>query len=110
MLASVQAVFAGRTQRLSNRIEYMQKLSELEHDLRCLSREFVTLDPERGDFEFGFHAWPDSSVGHLHMHVFPKRNSLRQFSTREHDWKTIPLKAVLEAEAEVTIPKVSPVN
>ena len=34
------------------------------------------------------------------MHVFPKNSELRRFSTRTHDWKTIPIEAVLEAEEE----------
>lgn len=70
----------------------------LKADFQALSDDFNRLKP--GDFEFGFHAFPDNSVGHLHMHVFPKKSFLRRFSATQHDWKTIPLEAVLEAEME----------
>lgn len=70
----------------------------LEADFQALSEDFNRLKPT--DFEFGFHAFPDNSVGHLHMHVFPKKSYLRRFSARQHDWKTIPLEAVLEVEKE----------
>ena len=52
------------------------------------------------DFVFAFHAFPDCSVGHLHMHVFPRGGWLRRFSGKRHDWKTIPLEAILEVERE----------
>lgn len=73
-------------------------ISKLEDDFDSLAQEFLKLTPE--DFEYGFHAYPDISVGHLHMHVFPRKSSLRQFSAKQHDWKTIPLEAVLEVEKE----------
>ncbi|KAI4129775.1 MAG: hypothetical protein LQ338_002085 [Usnochroma carphineum] len=53
-----------------------------------------------GDFLFGFHVFPDNSIGHLHMHVFPHADGFRAFSTREHDYKTVPLEAILEVEEE----------
>ena len=34
------------------------------------------------------------------MHVFPKAEALRRFSTKTHDWKTIPMQAVVEVEEE----------
>ncbi|KAI4182299.1 MAG: hypothetical protein L6R41_006064 [Letrouitia leprolyta] len=52
------------------------------------------------DFLFGFHVFPDNSIGHLHMHVFPHGEGLREWSTKEYDWKTVPLQAVLEVERE----------
>ena len=73
-------------------------LSTLKKDFDTLSKRFLSCEP--GDFEFAFHAYPDNSVGHLHMHVFPKNSDLRQFSTKSHDWKTIPIEAVLEVEEE----------
>ena len=100
ILPQVQRVFEEQSRKLANREAYKQILPTIKSDLERLSREFVKLNPIAGDFEFGFHAWPDSSVGHLHMHVFPKRASLRQFSTKAHDWKTIPLESVLEAERQ----------
>lgn len=52
------------------------------------------------DFLFGFHCFPENSIGHLHMHVFPHGEQFREFSTKEYDWKTVPLQAVLEVEKE----------
>lgn len=73
-------------------------LPTLKADFENLAESFTKLKPK--DFEFGFHAFPDNSVGHLHMHIFPKKSFLRRFSTRQHDWKTIPLDAVLKVERE----------
>ncbi len=77
---------------------YRTLLPQLEADYDILVKKFRALTGE--DFVFAFHACPDNSVGHLHMHVFPRNESLRQFSTKKHDWKTISLAAVLEAEEE----------
>ncbi|KAL8895096.1 MAG: hypothetical protein Q9207_008301, partial [Kuettlingeria erythrocarpa] len=52
------------------------------------------------DFLFGFHCFPENSIGHLHMHVFPHAEPFRAVSTKEYDWKTVPLQAVLEVETE----------
>ncbi|KAL8719674.1 MAG: hypothetical protein Q9225_003349 [Loekoesia sp. 1 TL-2023] len=59
---------------------------------------FSNLEPD--DFLYGFHVFPENSIGHLHMHVFPHRDSLREFSTKEYDYKTVPLQAILEVEEE----------
>ncbi|KAL8964772.1 MAG: hypothetical protein Q9197_006809, partial [Variospora fuerteventurae] len=50
------------------------------------------------DFVCAFHVFPDNSIGHLHMHVFPHPDRFRVHSTREYDWKTVPLEAVLDVE------------
>jgi hypothetical protein len=68
------------------------------NDFQRLSEEFRTLGTD--EFVFGFHAYPDNSIGHLHMHVFPAQKSLREFSTRRHDQKTISLDCVLKVERE----------
>ena len=73
-------------------------LSMLVKDFNVLSEKFLRCKPD--DFEFAFHAYPSNSVGHLHMHVFPKDGNLRKFSTKNHDWKTIPIEAVWEVEEE----------
>ncbi|CAF9942712.1 MAG: hypothetical protein ALECFALPRED_009929 [Alectoria fallacina] len=73
-------------------------VSMLNKDFDALSKSFLKCEPD--DFEFAFHAFPANSVGHLHMHVFPKKGGLRKFSTKSHDWKTIPIEAVLEVEEE----------
>jgi len=67
-------------------------------DFESLAIDFRRLTPK--DFVFGFHAFPDNSVGHLHMHVYPNGASLRKFSTKRRDHKTIPLEAVLEVEEQ----------
>lgn len=67
-------------------------------DFQRLSEEFRALGAD--DFVFAFHAYPDNSIGHLHMHVFPRKESLRECSTRRHDWKTISLECVLKVEKE----------
>ena len=73
-------------------------LSMLKKDFETLSNIFLRC--KSNDFEFAFHAYPANSVGHLHMHVYPKGDDLRKFSTKSHDWKTIPIEAVLEVEEE----------
>lgn len=80
------------------RAQYLHLCSMIWRDFQMLSEEFRTLAAD--DFVFGFHAYPDNSVGHLHMHVFPTKRSLRKFSTRRHDWKTISLECVLKVEKE----------
>jgi hypothetical protein len=44
---------------------------------------------------FFFHAHPDHTVGHLHMHCFPLNRALR--TNKIHDEKCIPLESVLRA-------------
>lgn len=73
-------------------------LATLKTDFDALSNSFLRCKPD--NFEYAFHAYPANSVGHLHMHVFPKNDDLRKFSTKSHDWKTIPIEAVLEVEEE----------
>ncbi|KAI4188844.1 MAG: hypothetical protein LQ346_005215 [Caloplaca aetnensis] len=63
---------------------------------RAVKKKYLKLRPE--DFIFGFHPHPTHSVGHLHMHVFPHAEKFREYSTKSHDCKTIPLQAILEAE------------
>lgn len=75
---------------------YRSLLPRLEADYEKLVTRFRALNDD--DFVFAFHAYPDNSIGHLHMHVFPRDESLRQFSTKKHDWKTISVASVLEAE------------
>ena len=82
----------------SDRIILREDVEVLRRDFELLSRSFMKCKPD--DFEFAFHPYPDISVGHLHMHVFPKKGELRKFSTKLHDWKTIPIEAVLEVEEE----------
>lgn len=77
---------------------YRSLLPELEADYEKLVKRFRALNDD--DFVFAFHPYPDNSIGHLHMHVFPKDEILRQFSTKKHDWKTISVTSILEAEEQ----------
>lgn len=71
---------------------------EVLEDFKEMGKEFRRLGVE--DFLYGFHLFPDSTVAHLHMHVFPKHEEYRRFSTHAHDPKTVPLQAILDAESE----------
>ena len=75
---------------------YDALIGQLEADFNQLKQLFLGLHTD--DFVFAFHAFPDSSIGHLHMHVFPRLDALRKFSAKQHDWKTISLDAILDAE------------
>ncbi|KAL8865301.1 MAG: hypothetical protein Q9198_009387, partial [Flavoplaca austrocitrina] len=67
-------------------------------DFDRMQYEFQVL--KISDFLFGFHVFPDNSIGHLHMHVFPHNSRFREYSTKTYDHKTVPLQAILEVEAE----------
>lgn len=87
-----------------------QELNTLVTEVRSSSNTFATRlralhskpKPSKDDWFFGFHAMPDASVGHLHMHVLPLdlegegEASFRRWSTEKHDWKTVPAQAVVE--------------
>lgn len=81
-----------------NETLYQQILPPILNYFNESSATFRNLTPK--DFVFALHPWPDCSVGHLHMHIFPRLADLRKFSTRKHDWKTISIKSVLAAEEE----------
>ena len=99
LLTRVRSTFDEQNNKLASKDADAQSfLSMLKNDFDSLSKNFLRCKPK--DFEYAFHAFPANSVGHLHMHVFPKTSELRKFSTKSHDWKTIPIEAVLEVEAE----------
>lgn len=102
LLGRVRSTFEEQNTKLASNdgnAKSSQNLqSTLRKDFDVLRRSFLKCKPD--DFEFAFHAYPANSVGHLHMHVFPKDGNLRKFSTKSHDWKTIPIEAVLEVEEE----------
>ncbi len=102
LLKRVRSTFDEQNEKLASKDQNARSseglLSTLITDFDALSQRFLRCKPD--DFEFAFHAFPANSVGHLHMHVFPKNGDLRKFSTRSHDWKTIPIEAVLEVEEE----------
>ena len=100
LIQRTQSAFDDQNKKLKDKAleSYTKLLPALKKDFDSLAEDFLKIGSE--DFEFAFHAHPDNSVGHLHMHVFPKKEDLRRFSTKSHDWKTIPLEAVLEVERE----------
>lgn len=83
------------TETMTGKMDELDRvMKDVQDYVEICSRKLATLRAE--DFIFGFHAAPDASVGHLHMHVLPGPQELRQYSTHAHDWKTIPAKAVVE--------------
>lgn len=102
LLTRTRSAFEEQNKRLATKEstldKYWKMLPQWRSDYESLAEGFRKCKPT--DFEFAFHAHPDNSVGHLHMHVFPKKLSLREFSSKQHDWKTIPLTAILEVEEE----------
>ena len=100
LLNSVESVFDKQNGKLTekNQEEYKATSPPVIEDYHEMATRFLKLEAE--DFVYAFHPHPDHSVGHLHMHVFPRGEALRRASSKLHDKKTIPLKAVLEVEAE----------
>ncbi|KAL2040773.1 hypothetical protein N7G274_006231 [Stereocaulon virgatum] len=102
LIRRTQSAFDDQNAKLerkqSNLDTFQKLLPTLKKDFDSLAEEFKQLKPK--DFQFAFHAWPDNSVGHLHMHVYPKKEELRKFSAKRHDVKTIPLEAILQVQEE----------
>ena len=100
LLHSVENVFGAQNHKLSekNEAEFEATSPRVTEDYHEMAKQFLRLEAE--DFVFAFHPYPDYSVGHLHMHIFPKDEALRRVSSKQHDKKTIPLEAVLQVEEE----------
>lgn len=102
IISRIELAVEGQNEKLASKKETSEEYRHLQtivwNDFQTLSEEFRALGAD--DFVFGFHAYPDNSIGHLHMHVFPIKESLRKFSTRRHDKKTISLECVLKVEKE----------
>ncbi|KAL8958583.1 MAG: hypothetical protein Q9183_005809, partial [Haloplaca sp. 2 TL-2023] len=77
--------------------EYEKVRDDVYDHFETTKVQFEKLKAEE-DFVFGFHVFPDNSIGHLHMHVFPHAETFRAFSARVYDYKTVPLQAILTAE------------
>ena len=89
-------VIAGYAENNASTTEF----TALMQDVNTTADEFAEMlrkrtSPEE-DFFFGFHAAPDASIGHLHMHALLAPSEFRRYSTGAHDWKTIPAEAVIE--------------
>lgn len=100
VILRVKKAFDDQNTKLEKKNEklYRDILPQILNYFHESSEILTRLGPE--DFVFAFHPWPDSSIGHLHMHVFPRLEELRKFSTRTHDWKTISINCVLAVEEE----------
>lgn len=75
-------------------------MRDLEAGYEDMKPQFLALRAPQ-DFVFGFHPFPLNSVGHLHLHVYPRKDGLRVWSSKAHEWKTVEIEEVLEAEGEM---------
>ena len=102
ILHSVEATVKDENNKLVEQSRKPEDCKSLVADVLAtfkeMSNEYKKLQPD--DFVYAFHPFPGISVGHLHMHVFPKADKFRTVSTKRHDEKTIPLDVILEAEKE----------
>ena len=100
ILHSAKDAFEAQNLKLEkeNEAEFKATSPPVREDYDEMAKRFLKL--EAGDFVFAFHPHPEHSVGHLHMHVFPREEFLRRVSSKQHDKKTIPIEAVIEVEAE----------
>ena len=49
---------------------------------------------------FAFHPAPHATIAQLHMHVILKSPEFCKFSTRSHDWKTVPVPDIVDVIRE----------
>ena len=102
ILLGLEKVITDRNAALAKKRETTELAKKVALEtmttFRAMSEEYQKLEPN--DFVYAFHPFPDCSVGHLHMHVFPVKDKFRTFSAKRHDWKTIPLNVIVEAERE----------
>ncbi|KAF9467191.1 hypothetical protein BDZ94DRAFT_1249815 [Collybia nuda] len=73
--------------------EFEKIMITVREDAATFAQKLVNV--KHSDFVHGFHAAPDASIGHLHMHVILAPSEFRIHSTGEHDWKTIPARAAM---------------
>ncbi|KAI4210351.1 MAG: hypothetical protein LQ351_006800 [Letrouitia transgressa] len=102
ILQKAEVLFSEQSEKLltSNNPDGFPEVKDKVHaDFARLKPLFLQLGSN--DFVYAFHVYPENSVGHLHMHVFPVDESLREHSAKRHDWKTVPIEAILEAEKEI---------
>ncbi|KAJ3507766.1 hypothetical protein NLJ89_g6120 [Agrocybe chaxingu] len=94
--ASVVDTLTSQTPTLVDEFQSIMKevLASTEKFARTL-RELRASEDDKS-LVFGFHPAPEASIGHLHMHIVLAAAEFREFSTRAHDWKTIPAKTVVE--------------
>jgi len=93
---------AVRDSLKSHAADRIDKFDIVMKDILASSEEFASKlrllqNPEDDNLLFfGFHPAPEASIAHLHMHVILMGAEFRKFSTHVHDWKTIPVQAVIE--------------
>ena len=78
---------------------------EAKSVVEAVSRDYETLQPDferlgEKDFVYGVHPWDTNSVGHLHLHIFPREGKFRKYSAVRHDAKTVTMNDVLAAEKQ----------
>jgi len=95
-----EEVIAGYEENAETAAQRGEKFKRVMQDVNKTADELARKLREQKlyeeDFFLGFHAAPDASVGHLHMHVLLAPSEFRKYSTMAHDWKTIPAQAVIE--------------
>ncbi|KAG8530894.1 uncharacterized protein KY384_004251 [Bacidia gigantensis] len=94
------SIFDGQNAilRTKDSLQAKKLVADVISTYNLLAPQFKQLQAE--DFMCAFHPAPDISVGHLHLHVFPKAELFREFSAMRHEWKTIPFDAVTQVESE----------
>ncbi|KAF8892829.1 hypothetical protein CPB84DRAFT_1783645 [Gymnopilus junonius] len=90
----------------------MKQVEASAQELAANLRECQKSQDDKALF-FGFHPAPEASVAYLHMHTLLPSEEFRQFSTRKHDWKTVPAQVIIDvieeetARCETNLPNVS---
>jgi len=93
-------VLKGYKAKPETEAQRTEEFNSIMIDIRAAADGFAQKllrgDVKQDDFFFGFHAAPDAGIAHLHMHVLLAPSEFRKYSTDKHDWKTIPVEAVIE--------------
>jgi hypothetical protein len=92
-VAEIEKAFKDCPEKLE---DFYKTQSIVKRSTMDLTKDLLAADPKVSDFFFGFHAMPQASVGHLHMHVVLAPAQFRRYSTYNNDEKTIPAEAVIE--------------
>ena len=98
--ARTKEVFDQQNQKLKDKDgeRAARIISDVTDDYNKMAGGFTRLETD--NFTYGFHPFPQMSVGHLHLHVFPNEPLLRTYSSRQHDEKTIPFQDVIDVERD----------
>ncbi|KAI0379003.1 hypothetical protein F5Y04DRAFT_283373 [Hypomontagnella monticulosa] len=69
---------------IKRRAEGQEKAMDQYEELREMAMNLKV-----DDFAFGLHLWNEQSVPHLHLHIIAMTTEMREYSTKEHDKKTV---------------------